>query len=182
MLQLLFQVAPDSTSAAHALLHTVLARTYHLPNPRFSRAPGGKPILENSSLHFNLSHSGSFALCGVGDCPLGVDVERIKPRRPGLPRHVLSDEEYAWFLAGGSRWEDFYTLWTLKESLIKYTGQGMDRSMRSIAVPLLSCGKREQLDGLWFRTYGGTGWRAACCAQEPPPALTFQDTIATELC
>ena len=171
MLRLFFSTAEDGRSAAHALLRTVLAEDFGLESPVFARSPGGKPCLENAPLQFSLSHSGPFALFGVGDAPLGVDVERIRPRRPGLPRFALSDREFQWFTGRGGRWEDFYTLWTLKESFVKYTGQGLNVAPRSIAVPLLSPGESGIFRGLWFRSYGAPGWRAACCGQEEPQEL-----------
>ena len=157
----------DAKGAAHQLLQQVLHREYGVGHPVFRTLPGGKPVLKGSALHFSISHSGPFALCGVGSTPLGVDVERIKPRRPNLPRYALSEEEFQWFLDRGSRWEDFYTLWTLKESLVKYTGQGLNCAPRSITVPLLEPGACAWKDGQYFRVWGGEGWRAACCGEEP---------------
>ena len=164
----------DAKRAAHALLEKKL-REYGVERPVFDTLSGGKPVLKGGALHFSLSHSGTFALCGLGDRPLGVDVERIKPRRPNLPRYALSDREFQWFTRRGSEWADFYTLWTLKESYVKYTGSGLDRSARSIEVPLLRPGEAGEWNGLWFRAWGGAGWRAACCGEEEPDAqLIFE--------
>ena len=134
----------DAKGAAHQLLPQILRQEYGVERPVFRTLPGGK-----------------------GSTPLGVDVERIKPRRPTLPRDALSEEEFQWFLDRGSRWADFYTLWTLKESLVKYTGQGLNCAPRSIAVPLLEPGGCAWKDGRYFRAWGGEGWRAACCGEEP---------------
>ena len=42
-------------------------------------AEKGKPYLKGrEDLHFNISHSGNFVLCALGECPLGVDIERHK--------------------------------------------------------------------------------------------------------
>ena len=180
MLQLWMISHASGKQDAHRLLHTILNKYYGCVDPTFSTLPGGKPVLADSALHFNLSHSGPFALCGVGDHPLGVDVERIKPRRPGLPRYVLSDTEWDWFTARGSRWEDFYTLWTLKESYVKYTGRGLDCAPRSIVVPLLSPGQSGTQAGLWFCAWGGEGWRAACCGEEVPSSLSLDSLTLTE--
>lgn len=136
--------------------------------PETARLSGGKPWFPACpGIHFNLSHSGGLILCAVGDAPLGVDIETVRPRRESLPRHVLDGGEYAWFTEGGSRWEDFYALWTLKESRCKYTGQGLDRPARAIRVPPLRPGETGKLDGLTFHAYGGKGWRAALCAAAP---------------
>ena len=86
--------------------------------PPVARTDSGKPWFpQYPQCHFNLSHSGGLALCGVGEHPLGVDVERVRPRREGLARYVLSEEEYAWFTLRGGDWGSLYTLWTLKEAL-----------------------------------------------------------------
>ena len=107
--------------------------------------------------------------CGVGEHPLGVDVELVRPRREGLARYVLSEEEYAWFTLRGGDWGSLYTLWTLKEARVKCSGTGLRQAPRTIAVPLLEPGQTGVLDGLTFRAYAGEGWRAAVCSAGPEP-------------
>lgn len=158
----------DGGSAVELLTHALRQRYGIRELPELARAEGGKPWFPaRPDLHFNLSHSGDLVLCGVGDVPLGVDVEPICVRRDSLSRHTLSPREYAWFEARGSRWEDYYTLWTMKESRCKYTGRGLDVAPRELEVPLLNPGESGELDGLVFRAYGGEGWRAALCAAAP---------------
>ena len=99
---------------------------------------------------------------------MGADVEQVRPRRPFLPEKALSPEEFAWFQTLGGRWEDFYTLWTLKEARVKQMGSGLDRPARTIAVPLLEPGETGEQDGLRFAAWGGAGWRAAFCGTELP--------------
>lgn len=122
--------------------------------PRFSARP---------DLHFNVSHSGPYALCGLSDENIGVDIETIRPRRTLFVQKVLSPGEYQWYLDRGGRWPDFYSLWTLKEARVKHSGRGLDCPPRTIAVPLLSPGGAKELDGLTFTLYGGNAWRAAVC-------------------
>ena len=161
----------QGTGEAYGLLAELLAAEYGLPGlPELERQAGGKPFFPHwPDLHFNLSHSGGLALCGVGEHPLGVDVERVRPRREGLARYVLSEEEYAWFTLRGGDWGSLYTLWTLKEARVKCTGAGLRQAPRSIAVPLLEPGQTGVLDGLTFRAYAGEGWRAAVCSAGPEP-------------
>lgn len=158
---------------AHKLLEELVREEYGLPAlPTLARAENGKPFFsERPGLHFNLSHSRGLSLCGVGTAPMGVDVEAVRPRRPGLPGHVFSEKEYAWFRERGGDWGSFYTLWTLKEARVKCTGIGLRQGPRSIAVPLLAPGEEGTLDGLAFRAYAGEGWRAAACCggEEEPP-------------
>ncbi len=84
----------------------------------------GRPFLRQGP-EVSLSHTRGAAAAALGDSPLGVDLERHRPVREGVPERVMSPEEYAWFREGGCRREDFYTLWTLKESYYKYLGTGL---------------------------------------------------------
>ncbi|MCC8123546.1 MAG: 4'-phosphopantetheinyl transferase superfamily protein [Oscillospiraceae bacterium] len=158
--------AADGRQTAHRLLDRAVQSFCGITQrPPIARTTEGKPYFpDHPALHFNISHSGPFALCGVGHVPLGVDIECLHQRKPGLPRHVLCEHEYRWFLARGAKWEDFYTLWTLKESRCKQEGMGLRSPPRTIAVPLLDAGGAAELDGLSFRAYSGEGWRAAVCA------------------
>ena len=156
----------DGRGAAHRLLSLAWERMRGGgPLPEVEQGPAGKPRFRTEGLWHNLSHSGPWGLCGLSDRgEIGVDVEEIRPRRPGLPRHVLSERERRWFEDRGRRWEDFYTLWTLKEAKVKCLGSGLDRPAREIAVPLLSPGGTGTLEGLTFTSYAGPGWRAALCS------------------
>lgn len=133
--------------------------------PPIGKRAGGKPWFPTAPERcFNLSHSGPYALCALDGREVGADVEVLRPRRALLPRKLLSDEEYAWFSGRGGRWEDFYTLWTLKEAKVKCLGTGLTLPVRAIAVPLLEPGECGALEGLFFTAYAGAGWRAALCA------------------
>lgn len=142
---------------AYALLAALLLEAKGVdPPPEMARAPGGKPFFPTRpDLCFSLSHAGELALCVLGDREVGCDLELVRPRSPGLPRYCLSDREFAWFRDRGGCWEDFYTLWTLKEARVKCTGEGLVRPVREIAVPLLDPGGEEELDGFRFTSLWG---------------------------
>lgn len=133
--------------------------------PPIARAQGGKPWFPGCPrLHFSVSRSGGLGLCALAGSPVGADVELVRPRSDGLPRYALSDGEHAWFQSRGSRWEDFYTLWTLKEARVKCTGEGIFRApARQVPVPLLEPGESGELDGFAFTALRGEGWRGAVC-------------------
>lgn len=156
---------------AHALLGELLEREYGLAErPSLARDENGKPFFpDRPDLCFNLSHSGGLALCGVGAAPLGVDLERVRPRRAGLENFVFSPAERAWFQQLRGDWWSFYTLWTLKEAKVKCLGTGLRQAPRTISVPLLRPGEEGVWEGLTFRAYAGDGWRAALCTRAPGP-------------
>lgn len=139
--------------------------------PTIQRGPHGKPYFADLEHHtFNLSHTGSIALCVLDEAPVGVDIQIIKEWRPRLPQRVCSAQELAWLEDGPDFWTRFTQLWALKECRAKYDGTGLTRTISEIAVPLPA--EQEALcalDGLWFRTYQGDGWRGAVCGCCPPP-------------
>lgn len=140
--------------------------------PAMERTPNGKPFFPDfQECHFNLSHSGNFALCALDDAPVGVDIQIIKDNwREGLPKRVCSPRELEWLEGQSHRWEAFALLWALKESRVKYEGTGLGAGVREISVPL-PCGGETLYchEGLWFRIYTGDGWKAAACGEQEPP-------------
>lgn len=130
--------------------------------PPVERSPRGKPLFAGvDDCWFSLSHSGGIALCALSCAPVGVDVELVRPRRAGLPAYSLSLDEQARF--DGS-WEDFYRLWTLKESWCKRE----DRPLfppRNVPTP----------PPCPHKSYAGEGWLAAvCCFDAPPPDILWR--------
>lgn len=129
--------------------------------PLLECSPRGKPLFAGRTDRWlSLSHSGGIALCALSDHPVGVDVEVVRPRRMGLPGYVLSPEELAAF--DGS-WEDFYRLWTLKESWCKREDSPLFPP-RKVAVP----------PPCPHKSYAGADWRGAvCCYGEPPEHVVW---------
>lgn len=142
---------------AYALLERAIRQTWGLERlPEIARLPGGKPFFPgHPDRHFNLSHSGSLALCALADRPVGADIEVIRPRREGLSAYVFKEKEYDRFLALGGDWDAFYTLWTEKESILKYTGEGL-KALRSSVLP----------PECVITNLSGAGWRGAVCGCE----------------
>ena len=59
-----------------------------------SIAEGGKPYLVSEpGVHFSLSHSGDWAVCAIGDHPLGVDIEKCEPGRPDIASRFFHRDE-----------------------------------------------------------------------------------------
>ena len=140
--------------------------------PAIEREQNGKPFFPGSADHcFNLSHSGTLALCGLDTLPIGVDVQIVKAWRPRLPARVCCQAELDWMERQPSRELAFVTLWALKEAKVKQSGLGLRTDIREIRVPLPSDWSRPvSLDGLWFRVIPGESWAAAVCGLTQPPA------------
>lgn len=139
--------------------------------PQLARLPGGKPYFPVfPERYFNLSHSGSLALCALDEAPVGADIQIVKNWRPGLPQRTCAERELAWLKEQGSGGETFALLWAMKEARAKQDGSGLTSPIREISVPLPEAGERLlQWEGLWFRTWTGPDWAAAVCGLTPPP-------------
>lgn len=131
--------------------------------PEVVRERGRKPqFVSDGTHHFNLSHSGDFAMCALSDYPVGADIEVLRPHRSGLPEYVFKDTEYDRYLALGGDWPAFFVLWTEKESIIKYTGEGL-KAWRRAQVP----------PGCAVTNLSGDGWWGAVCGHEPVSTVEY---------
>lgn len=83
----------------------------------------GKPnVVGEKNIHFNISHSGEYAVCAVCDTPVGVDIEKIREvdfRR--IAKRYFRENEAEKI----ADIDDFFSLWTKKESYLKMTGDGI---------------------------------------------------------
>lgn len=96
---------------------------------RFSER--GKPYLEAEPLFFSLSHSGGRVLCAVSEREVGADVQQIKPVKDSVVRRVLCENERTAYEKHDNKPLCFARLWTLKESYLKYTGEGITAGLCS---------------------------------------------------
>jgi len=129
-------------ATGRGLLREVLGAAVEIPPAEVVIRYGehGKPCIDsNEGLEFNLSHSGSLALLVLGTCPVGADIERHKPRRWAdvARRFYAPGEQEQLFAAPHFEQENlFFRLWTCKEALLKCTGEGLSRSLRSYEMKL----------------------------------------------
>lgn len=79
-------------------------------------------------LHFNLSHSGDYAVLAVSNHPIGIDVEyKIKNYRM-LSERCFCESEYQDIMSGETEQERekrFLEYWTMKEAYVKCVGEGL---------------------------------------------------------
>ena len=100
-----------------------------------SRGPVGKPFLSHyPDLHFNISHSGTMAVCAVAGAPVGVDVEKHRAARNNIAAHCFHPLEVEWLAGSQDPDRDFTRLWTRKESFIKMTGRGITQPLNEFTA------------------------------------------------
>lgn len=140
-----FRFVADKKRAlfAEVLLRYILEKNYDLKGKQvqFELNKYGKPKLKDyNDIHFNLSHSGSWVVCGISNDIIGVDVEQIGNADLAIARRYFTLNEYENIInrpkEEQTRW--FYYLWTLKESYIKAEGKGLSISLNTFGFQIQS--------------------------------------------
>ncbi len=94
----------------------------------------GKPYLpDHPKVHFNLSHSGNRVICAVGPVEVGCDVETVKESHIKTVIRCFAESEQ---IVAARSAENFFRLWTLKESIVKLSGKGLLIPLKSFEVSL----------------------------------------------
>ena len=93
----------------------------------------GKPYLKDSPYHISISHSGVWWILAISLEPVGVDVQEYRSARFSAlakrffhPTEVKALEKH--------NFEDFYKVWTAKESYVKLVGTGIDGSFGKFSI------------------------------------------------
>lgn len=96
----------------------------------------GKPYIEDSNLHFNISHSGHYCIIGVSTSNIGIDIEEKKPFYENAIHRCLNELEIEYYNNNKSLLT-FYKIWTAKESIIKTLGKTIYNNIKEItSLPL----------------------------------------------
>ena len=95
----------------------------------------GKPQVAGcEGLHFNLSHTGNYAVAVFSDAPVGIDIEHRRALKQTLLDKCFTKDEQAWIQSHPDKEMAFVRLWTAKESYVKWSGEGITFPLKSIAV------------------------------------------------
>ena len=149
--------------AYHDLLSDSQWENYNLPQdlPKIVVGKNQKPLFDlsdanaasgASDLYFNLSHSGNSVICAFSIKPVGCDVEQFYReetsddtsidkrdkellRKRKIAKRFFAESENRYLEDDtDSFFERFTTIWTLKESVLKLTGDGIGYPLQSFSV------------------------------------------------
>ena len=92
--------------------------------------PGG------SRVYFNISHSGDQVMVGMADTDIGVDIQEMKPVKADIASRCFTEKEQDLYYRASD--EDcqkiLYKIWCLKESYVKFTGNGLREGLNTFSV------------------------------------------------
>ncbi len=113
-----------ANSFGHIKLLDALATAY--PLPEIKTTEHGKPYFDGD-VHFNLSHSGEYVLCAIGDAELGADVQKVTSVRENVVKNYFSVQEQEAMngLSERDREKKFSSIWTQREATAKLSGRGI---------------------------------------------------------
>ncbi|HYC27252.1 MAG TPA: 4'-phosphopantetheinyl transferase superfamily protein [Chitinophagaceae bacterium] len=147
------------------LLSRVMLREFVKGPVEFCILPSGKPVLVGAGVHFNVSHSGDWVVCVVDEKEVGIDVEEVTDIDLSVSENFFCPKEHEDILNAEDSVERFFEYWTLKESYIKFIGEGLAKPLNEFCVEFLEGEVR--VDGAYFKQYEiGEGYKLAVCAGE----------------
>lgn len=123
--------------AAEVLLEQAL-RELGIQNYQIKKGSNGKPYLDNyDNLYFNISHAKEYVAIAIADFELGIDIQHIKAisNLPAMLNRCCTWKEKEKILEAEEECHiSFCRLWAIKESFLKYTGEGLSRKLDSFSI------------------------------------------------
>ena len=137
----------------------------------FEVSQNEKPIIVSNEndviVYFNLSHSKNMVMCVISDKPVGCDIQENKDYKAGVAQKFFTAEEFEYLegLPKEDRVRAFYRIWSLKESFVKMTGEGINRPFNSFELSLGRNASCKTEPNCIFAEYHNEfpGYSAACC-------------------
>lgn len=134
--------------------------------PEFTFGAKGKPFVKGNPFYFSISHSNGFVLVAESDHPLGADTELVtgKDHSRIYPR-VLNKNELVAIKGRDDENELFFRLWTLKESTLKQSGEGLSGGMAGLDFSGFLFENSFELNGLHYHCEKTGGFMVAVCCE-----------------
>ncbi len=127
------QSAKELSISAYFLLARLLEEN-NANLEALSFSENGKPLLKNG-LYISISHSGECVCAAISKKPIGIDIENIRDFDLKILNRFFTEREKRYILRGDIN-ERFFTLWTIKEAIIKLEGKKL-ASMKEIKPLIL---------------------------------------------
>ena len=126
----------NQSSKNHSLLGRVLLSYILYKNGKdnklaFAYGSDDKPYLKDGRAFFNISHSGDYVICSLSESEIGCDVQTVGKYNPRIAERFFTSDEKNFLKKSENQPEDFTRLWTLKESVLKKTGEGITGGLNS---------------------------------------------------
>lgn len=167
---------PEQHRIAYALLGKALKTRFGITSYTVAKNNKGKPFFtEYPNVYFNISHCDGLAVCGISSGEIGVDAERIRSYNGKVMERIFSEEEQSMIAVSKSPETDFFKIWTLKESLCKFTGDGIFSGLSDYSFDLSQeeplC--KKAADKIFTQKIIEKKWVVSVCANDPENDFVF---------
>ena len=154
------------------IVRHVLCQQFSFKNEEIEilKSAEGKPYIKDFPIHFNISHAGDFVVCVFNEQEVGIDIEQIKDVDLGIAKRFFCQREYEDLFAQKitDQLDYFYSLWTLKESYMKYLGTGMSIPLDSFCFKItgtdISCLDDNREITPFFKQFPIDGYKLSVCS------------------
>lgn len=150
---------------AKALLCFMLSQCFGVTDFSVTCDENGKPYITEGDVQFNLSHSGDYALCVCGKEKIGCDVEIAKEFKEKVAKRFFCEKEFELLQRITDKSSCFTKLWTLKESVLKYTGQGVSGGLDRYDFSEYYIYDSFFSYGLHFNSFNIPGYSVSICSE-----------------
>ena len=137
-------------AAAFILLKNGLKEDFGINEEiEFDYVVNEKPVLRHHpDIHFNLSHCKKGVLCVIdGTRPVGCDIETVERGvSDSLLNYCCNAQEINTIENSAYPNAEFIRLWTIKEAVLKWSGEGIVNNLRDLLTP-------QMLSGLEIETH-----------------------------
>ena len=133
------------------LIHALRKEGVFLEMPEFYYNEHGKPYLKNyPGWYFNFSHCRNAVCCVLSNEEIGIDIEEIGIYKESLAEYICNENELDLIRQSEHRADEFYKLWTMKESVFKMLGSGITKEIKHILdTPYVNI-ESYRIDDIWM--------------------------------
>lgn len=119
----------QQAAAELAVCAAMKSENFPFAPPEYDYEASGRPSVKNGFM--SISHTKNAAACVLFSKPIGLDIEFFRPVNPLLAGKILNCREFPEFTEATEKNEFLLKNWTAKESLFKFTGQGLKGGMKN---------------------------------------------------
>lgn len=154
------------------LLGYALKKDYGIEAFSLKYGENEKPYLKEHSVFFNISHSGDYVICSLSQSEIGCDVQTVGEYKEKIAKRYFTDKEKEILDKSENPNEDFTKLWTLKESVLKKTGEGISGGLSSFCFA--DCLHKNSFIkfGYHFKVSRCIGAYISVCCETPENCIT----------
>lgn len=147
--------------ASMLLIYGLKKEGVNLSDCQIIYGENGKPYIgDREDLYFNISHSGTKVVVGIGDEPLGVDVQQIRSVNLRMVDRFFTDKEGEYVNNEIIR---FHEIWCLKESYLKCIGTGLTKSLKDVEI---IPGYKMEMEGYELQLENLEGYKLGICTSK----------------